>query len=370
MRILERHIAQSIVQIFCLTVLIFCFLYILIDATSNLDEIIGRKIPIVILLRYYLSFFPVILVQTSSIACLISVLLTFSSLNNHNEIIAMRTSGLNFWQITKPALCFSLVIAASVFFVNERLVPEASVTTQQMREENMMLKVDRMRKSTEVIRNLTFYGLKNRLYFIDSFNPREQVLEGVTILEHDQNQNTQQKIVALKGVWTGIAWKFYQCQITVFNPVNITSPVKIKVYKEKLMDIKETPDDFLNQRLNVSSMNIRQLSRYIAKFATSGAHKALQNLRVDMHSRIAFPFGNVVIVLVGLPFALIFKSRRGATFTALGLAVCVGFLYYVVNAVSIAFGKGGFLPPILAAWMAPILFCLIALSLIETRSVN
>ncbi|MBI5415905.1 MAG: LptF/LptG family permease, partial [Candidatus Omnitrophica bacterium] len=242
--------------------------------------------------------------------------------------------------------------------------------TQQIRDENMMLKVDRMRKSTETIRNMTLYGLKNRLYFIDTYNPREQILEGITIIEHDASQNIEQKIVALKGVWTGIAWKFYQCQVTVFNPVNITSPVKIKVYKEKLMDIKETPNDFLSQRLNVSSMNIRQLSRYVAKFASSGAQKALQSLRVDMHQRIAFPVGNVVIVLVGLPLALMFKSRKGATFTAMGIAVGTGFLYYVVNAVAIAFGKGGFFPPVVAAWATPVLFTLIALSVIETRSVN
>ncbi|MBI5150762.1 MAG: LptF/LptG family permease [Candidatus Omnitrophica bacterium] len=367
MRILERHIVKSVIQIFFSTVLVFCFLYILIDATSNLDEIIDRKVALAVLVKYYLSFFPVILVQTSSIACLIAVLLTFSSLNNQNEILAMRAGGLNFWQITRPALCFSLVVAAAVFFVNEQIIPTAAATTQQIRDENMMLKVDRIRKNTEVIRNMTLYGLKNRLYFIDSYNPRDEVLEGITIIEHDANQNIEQKIVALRGVWTGIAWKFYQCQITVFNPVNITSPVKIKVYKEKLMDIKETPDDFLSQRLNVSSMNIRQLSLYITKFATSGAQKALQSLRVDMHQRIAFPIGNVVIVLAGLPFALMFKSRKGATFTALGIAVGTGFLYYVVNAVSIAFGKGGFFPPVVAAWATPALFAMVALSVIESN---
>ncbi len=351
-------------------VLIFSLLYILIDATSTLDEIIDRKIPLVILLKYYCSFLPEILVQTSSVACLISVLLTFSSLNNHNEIIAMRASGLNFWQISRPALCFSLIIAAVVFLVNERIVPETYTTTQQIRDENMILKVDRIRKDTEVIRHMTFYGLKNRLYFIDSFNPYDRMLEGITILEHDEDQNVHQKIIALRGVWTGIAWKFYECQIMAFNPFNITSPVKIKMYKEKLMDIKETPDDFLNQRLNVSMMNIRQLNQYITKFATSGAHKALQNLRVDMHRRIAFPFGNVVIVLAGLPFVLIFKTRRGETFTALGLAVCVGFLYHVINAVSIAIGKDGLFPPVVAAWATPALFTLIALGLIKTKSVN
>jgi len=282
----------------------------------------------------------------------------------------MRSSGLNFWQITKPAIMFGLVISVLVFWVNERLVPEATQVTNQIRNENMMLEVDRIRKKREKIKNLTFYGLMNRLYFIDTFDPDSNELKGITIIENDQHQNMTQKIVALKGVWTGIAWKFYQCQITTFNNNDIKTPIKIKVYKSKLMDIKETPEDFLKQRLNVTSMNILQLRSYIDRFSKSGAIKALNNMRVDLHQKIAYPFGNFVIVLIGLPFALMIRNRKGGTFVSLGLAIVLGFLYYVANAVSLAFGKSGLLPPILSAWAAPLLFTIMALIVIETDFSN
>jgi len=371
MRILDRYITKSIITIFTITILTFCFLYILIDITSQLDEFIDRQVPVDILIQYYLSYFPIILSQPiSSVACLIAVLFTFSSLNATNEIIAMRSSGLNFWQITKPAIMFGLIISVMVFWVNERLVPRATEITQQIRNENMILLVDRIRKKKEKIRNLTFYGLKNRLFFIDSFDPDTDELSGITIIEHDQEQNVKQKIVALKGVWTGIAWKFYQAQITTFDRDDITTPLKIKVYKEKLMDIKESPDDFLKQRLNVNSMNIRQLEDYIDRFSKSGAQKALNNMRVDLYQKIAYPFGNFVIVLVGLPFALMIRGRKGGAFIAIGMALLLGFLYYVANAVSIAFGKGGLLSPVLSAWLTPILFTTIALVIIETDFAN
>ena len=86
-------------------------------------------------------------------------------------------------------------------------------------------------------------------------------------------------------------------------------------------------------------MNIKQLKSYIDRFSKSGAIKALNNMRVDLHQKIAYPFGNFVIVLVGLPFALMIRSRKGSTFMSLGLAIILGFLYYVANAVSLAFGK-------------------------------
>jgi len=351
--------------------LTFCFLYVLIDVTSQLDEFIDRKVPIDILVQYYISYFPIILSQPiSSVACLIAVLFTFSNLNTGNEVVAMRSSGLNFWQITKPAIIFGLIISIMVFWVNEKLVPKATEITQQIRNENMVLLVDRLRKKQEKIKNLTFYGLQNRLYFIDTFDPDVNELKGVTIIEHDEQQNMKQKIVTLKGVWTGIAWKFYQCQITTFSETDINTPLKIKVYKEKLMDIKESPDDFLKQRLNVTSMNIRQLKSYIDRFSKSGAAKALNNMRVDLHQKIAYPFGNFVIVLLGLPFALMIRSRKGSAFVSIGIALILGFLYYVANAVSLAFGKSGLFPPILSAWATPLLFVIIAIIVIETDFAN
>ena len=367
MRLIDTYISKSIVAVFSSTVLVFCFLYVLIDMASNLNEIIDRKVPIVVLLQYYASFLPIILVQTSSICCLIATLFTFSQLNSCNEIIVLRTAGLNFWQISKPAIIFALLISSFLFWINERYVPQAAVTSEEIRNENIILKVDTERKKKATIKNLTFYGLKNRLFFIDSFDPNTLELEGITIIGQDNNQNISEKISALKGKWTGIAWKFLQCQITTFAPEIINSPKEIKYYEEKLMDIKETPEDFLKQRLNVTAMNIRQLQEYIHRFSNSGAVKALNNLRVDLHQKIAFPFSNMVIVLVGLPLALMTQRRKALTFTSFGIAVLIGFLFYVFNAVGLAFGKGGLFPPMLAAWLAPLLFLGIALYLIKTK---
>lgn len=370
MRILDKYINKNILTTFLFAVTIFTCIYILIDMTAQLDEFLDRKVPIEIIAQYYLSFFPIILVQTSSIACLIAVLITFSSMNNTNEIIAMRASGLNFWQITKSAVFFSILVSIFVFWVNEDMVPKATQLTKKIRNENMILEADRARKKKEKIKNLTFYGLKNRLYFIDTFDPATDELHGITIIEYDNDAKVEQKIVALKGVWTGIAWKFYQCQITSYQSGRVNMPLKLKNYDEKLMDIKETPGDFMKQRINVSSMNIRELKEYINRFSSSGAVRALNNLRVDLHQKIAYPFGNFVIVLLGLPFALRVKSRKGMTFTSVGIAIAIAFFYYICNAVSIALGKGAIIPPIFSAWMAPIIFTCLAICVIEADFSN
>ena len=112
-------------------------------------------------------------------------------------------------------------------------------------------------------------------------------------------------------------------------------------------------------------MNLRQLHGYIKRFSGSGALKTMNNLRVDMHEKITFPLRNFIIVLIGLPFALMsVGKRRAMTFTSIAIALVIGFLYYVSDAVGLALAKGGTLLPWEGAWITPILFTLMALFII------
>jgi lipopolysaccharide export system permease protein len=366
MRIVDRYLLNLIVKIFLSTILIFCFLYVLIDMAANLDDFIRQKVPLRVLLEYYRSFLPIILAQTCPFACLIACLLAFSHANSNNEVIILRSGGLGFWQIAKPALCFGLLISVLIFWINERFVPQATITSENIQEESMTLKSDAGKKK-EPITNLTFYGLKNRLFFIDQYDPEDNTLKGITIIGHDDKQQIKEKLVALSGKWTGIAWKFYKCQITTFGIPGDETTETLTYVDEKLMDVKETPQDFLRQRLNVNSMNIRELYRYIQRFSKSGAQKALNNMRVDFHQKIAYPFGNFIILLVGLPLALMTRRRKALTFTSLGIAIGIGFIFHVTNAVGLALGKGGLFAPILSAWLAPLAFLALACYLIKSR---
>lgn len=356
MRILDNYITRSIAQIFLSTILIFCFLYILIDLATHLEDFISNKVPWQTIAGYYGSFFPIIFVQTAPIACLLATLFTYSSLNNNSEIIALRASGLNFWKITRPAMIFSLMAAALVFLVNEKFVPQSLSISQEIKKEKIELAADKRKSQAQPIKYLFFYGLNNRLFFIDRYDPNSKTLEGITIIGQNEQQIMTEKIVALKGEWTGSAWKLINCQISRYDIASQASSSDVQFFKEKTMDINESPEDLLKQRNSVSSMNIRELKIYIKRFKGSGAIAALNGLKVDLHQKIAYPFACIVIVFAGLPFALATGKRKGLTFASVGIALVIGFLYYVVNAVGLALGKGGMLSPILAAWFAPALF--------------
>ncbi|MBM3251653.1 MAG: YjgP/YjgQ family permease [Candidatus Omnitrophica bacterium] len=360
MRIIDRYILKSIVTIFLGGLLAFFFLYVIVDILSHLEEFLRDKVAFDIIRDYYISFLPIIFVQTAPVAFLLAVLFTFSRLNVNNEIVAIRSAGINIWQLVRQTIFLACLISIIIFWVNEKVIPPAMQLSDKIKTEQIEGKKHTSQK--DKINNLAYFGLNNRLFFINAFIPKELSMEGITVLEQDKNQELRKKIFALKGTWQKDQWTFFGTQIFSYDGTgNETS----EFLEEKVMDIPETPEDFLKQRIQVDYMNIKQLSNYLSKLSDSGAKTVIRNMKVDIQQRYAYPFGTLVVVFMGLPFGLMIRKRKGMTFASFGICIAVGFLYYLVNAVSIALGKSGVFEPIISAWFANILFFMIALILLK-----
>ncbi len=365
MRILDRYILNSMIKVFLGCCFTFLMLYVIIDVFSHLDEILKQKTSIDLLFIYYLNFLPFIFVQVAPFACLLGCLYTLGVLNRNNEIIAMRTSGLSIFKITKTLIVFACLITVLVFLVNDKFIPQSEITKQRIKNQ-MQQEDKKIQKDRREITNLSIYGLRNRLFFINKFIISENEMEGITILEQDNLANVRKKIVASKGIYKDDLWHFYEC-ITYFFDDNGQVKGNPAYFTEQIMDITESPQDFLKQRQKPEFMSVAQLNDYILKLSMSKAKTVVRNLKVDLYHRFFMPLTSLVIVIVGIPFSLIMR-RRATALSSLGIAIMVGFLYYVVNAISVAFGKAGLFPPFLAVSLSHILFLSLGIYLIREIS--
>ena len=363
MRILDRYILKSIVSIFISCIFVFLFLYIVIDLLSNLDEVLKHQASLMLMVRYYLSYLPIMFVQVSPFACLLSTVYTFGRLNHNNEIIAMRSSGLSIFDIARDALIFGLFISFMVFWVSDRFVPSSSVENQKIQTQIQEGTIKNKLKKTETITNLSMYGLRNRLFFINKFSPETKTMEGITILEHDQNQNLTKKIIAPKGIYEDGLWKFFQSITYNFdrNGQVIDEPLYME---EEIMSIPETPQEMASLRQKPEQMNIRQMQNYIWRLSKSGATGIIRNMKVDLYQRFTAPFTSLIIIFLGIPFSLMMR-KRATGMSAIGVSIIVGFCYYVLDAVCLAIGKSGLLLPFMAASLSHIIVLSTSLYLIS-----
>lgn len=359
MKIIDRYVVKEflIPFFYCLTV--FVCLYVVIDLCSRLEDILKNNVEVPVLLQYYAAFLPIIFVRTAPVAALISTLYVLGNLNKYNEITALKASGLNMWRLALPFFYLGIMISITTLIINDRVVPAANLISTTVKEEHL----DKEKKSDEekIVENIALYGTHNRLIHVRKFYAQENLLEEITILEQDENERVTAKIQAKNARWEKERWVFFDCIIYNFDREGkaVDEPT---LFKKMIFDIEEKPKDFLRRESSAEFMNYRKLKEYIRRLSGSGA-KIVRKLLVDLHYKFSFPFVSLVIIFVGIPFAI--SAQGTGKIASIGLALVIGFFYYAVEALSIALGKRGTLPPFLSAWFANILFTSVAVMLMR-----
>ncbi|MBL7157418.1 MAG: LptF/LptG family permease [Candidatus Omnitrophica bacterium] len=352
MIIVARYIFKGFICAFLFCVIILWLLYIIGDIFGFLDEILRERIALISLAAFYWYLTPFILTQIIPVSTLIACVFLLGNLNRHNEITALRASGISMWEILRPMLISAFVISLFVFILNDRLLPPAMRMANRIRYEK--LDVGKRGKSQGIkVRNVAIYGYGNRIIFAREFDIKNSTLEDVIIHRHDVQNDLILKISARTMYWTdNKAWRGKDVVMYKMNNKGefIGDPV---ISKETDITIVETPTDFINNQWKPEYMSFAQLRKYVNIFATSG-RKTYQRFLVDLNYKVAFPFACIIMILISAPFAL--STKRGGALLGMAKGIVIALLYIPVMAVGLALGKGGILPPVIAAWFGNILF--------------
>jgi lipopolysaccharide export system permease protein len=346
--------------IWCLFV--FIIMAVIIDVFSFIEDIVKYRIPVTSIIAFYVYYIPTIFLQAMPMAILLSTIYVLSNLNKNNEIIAMKSSGISLWRILTPVIVIGFIASILTYIVNDRIIPISSKVSNQIRQDE--LETARHREARpKVINNVAIYGAGNRIVFARSYDIEKKQLNDVIIHEHDSSENLISKITAQSGTWVGYGWKF--SKVITYHIDNAGKILEEPLfYEEKMVPLREKPRDFANSEWRADFMSYKDLKRYIRNFKGAST-KLLKSLQVDLHYKISFTFINVIIILIGAPFALI--TTRGGVLIGIGMSIVIGLLYYAVIAISLALGKAGILPPIVAAWIGNVIFAAIGIHLVNKR---
>jgi len=353
MIIVARYIFKGFIGIFLFCTFILWILFVIGDIFGFLDEILRTHIPLASLIRFYWYLTPFILTQIIPIASLIACVYLLGNLNKHNEITALRASGISIWEVLRPIIAATFVISLAVFILNDRCLPSAMRIANRIRYEKLDAGKRGSSHSGIKIENVAIYGHGNRIIFARSFDIQKNILNDVIIHQHDVKNDLVLRFSAQTVYWTKKNnWRAKNVILYKMNNKGefIGDPV---IAKEMDAGLRETPTDFINNQWKPEFMSFMQLKRYMRIFA-AGSKKTYKRFLVDLNHKVAFPFTCMVMVLISAPFAL--STKRGGALLGMAKAIVIALLYIPFMAIGIALGKGGALPPFIGAWFSNILF--------------
>jgi lipopolysaccharide export system permease protein len=316
-----------------------------IDFIQKIDNFIDAGAPSGSVIAYFLYKTPYIMMQMVPITVMLAVILTFCFMEKNNEITAMKACGISIFKISIPIICLSILIAASVFLFSEFVVPSSSTKSNEIWYDE----VKKDKKTFFYGHKHIWYRGKNSIYDINFYDPKKMIMRKATFYFFDDSFRLLKRIDAKKGVWDNGVWKLYDGIVQ-----NIGDRVKYGMEPFDIIElnIPEGPDAFVKRMRGPEEMSYWELKRYAENVGLEG-YDATRYL-VDMNIKIAFPFVNLIMILLGIPIALI--NKRGGTPLAVSLGVVACFFYLVVFGFSRSFGLSEILPPVISAWLANFIF--------------
>jgi len=350
MRIIDKYILKQVFLSYILLLGSFMFLYVIIDLSTQLQDIFKDKPPLAIVLKYYLFFLPQMFVLVSPFSFLLSSLYCIGLLNRNNEIISLRTQGMSILAISKLFLISALLICALSLFVEDKLIPESFIRLKEIGG----YKEGKIKKN-ESIDKFAFYSPEGYLIFAVSFEPKNNILNNVNIFIQNKKGNISEEIIADKVIYREGEWFAKNAYIYKLsnNRISLESP---QFVEEKALFFSDTPAEFLKKaRLTWHDLSLKEISGQISKLSSWKAKKIINSLKVEFHRKIALSFSTLFMLLGSLPFALKVKKRR-VGLSSLGLAFFVFFFYYIMFSLSTPLGKVDFFIPWVACWLPNIFF--------------
>jgi lipopolysaccharide export system permease protein len=174
---------------FIVTLLISMFMLILQFFWVYIDDLMGKGLSVWVILELLMYVSASLIPLALPLAILLSSLMTFGNLAEHNELTALKASGFSLLRIMRPLIIIVLLISAATFFFANYVIPAANLKWHTLIYDIQNKKIATILTPGVYSKHFEGYAIK-----IDSLNGNQCL--GVTI--HDYTQPTQLRTVRAK----------------------------------------------------------------------------------------------------------------------------------------------------------------------------
>ena len=346
MRILDKYLLRefSLPLVYCFDA--FTMLWVVQDLLANLGEFIDAKVTAARIVKYYLLAFPEALVMILPISLLLAVLFCLSNLGRHNELVALRASGISLARLAAPLLAVALVATAVVFAVTQSFVPQSKEKTETF------LRDLRNKGRPSVRRNFYFNNqAENRDWFAHEFDVSRQEMTGAEVTQAAPDGRLVLKVYAQQARWQQDHWEFFD--VVVYNCRQLPEVVT-RAAVTNFPAFKEPPSRLELEGKRPEHLTAVELRRYVRALKRANSTSRLAAYEVELHYRYALPLTSLMVLWLGVPLGL--RISRSGPLRSVGVALLLVVAFYILTHFSIALGKGGWLPPVVAAWLTNAIF--------------
>ena len=296
--------------------------------------------------RYAGYRFPQLIAFAFPFSFLLGALITFTTLNQNSEVVAMKAAGMSAHQLLAPLMAASIGLAGLSFLFNEYVVVDGSRVLAAWDDNDYRP----LPPESGILSNVWVMAgddlVRARLVGGRGEGVR---LTGVTL--YDREDITIRRIIeAERARPDGNGW--------ILEDVRTYDSGMNMVLRQPTMRALNgvEPQRFTLAKVDPDAQSFFTLKRNIAEMERAGVTTA--TAETGMWHKLTQPLSTVLMPLLAA-MAAFGLARSGKVLVRAAIGMALGFTYFVVDNFAVALGNVGAYPPLLAAWAPFLLFLLI-----------
>lgn len=334
-----------------LAILVLTFVMILGNLVKIADMVIRKGVDIVSVSKLLLFMMPSLIRYTLPISALVAVLLSLGRLSSDNEIIAIRSSGVNLLRLIVPLLILGIILSLILLILNDRVIPYSHYASRKT-----LIEVGVKNPTATLEPGVFIDSFQKYILFIYHVDSKKNKLKNIRIYEPQGENKPTRIIVAKSGEFISVPEKNLvklklmdgtSDEPDPQNPINFYK-LNFKTYFINL-NLAQSQDKELRKK--PKDMTLQELNNEIGKLKKEGVEPL--PLITEVTEKVALSFSCLVFILIGIPLAIITHRREKSI--NFGIAFFVVGIYYILLMAFEALSLQGHIAPQIAIWIPNLL---------------
>jgi lipopolysaccharide export system permease protein len=340
--ILDRYLVRQFFPIFFIASAMFVLLLGLIELFANLWRYLQYEVSAADILRVTLYYVPKSFSYALPISLLFAAAYTLGDLYGKNELTSIFSSGIPFWRFSISLVVIGLAASVFSFFFDDRVV----VPTLRVKNElsRALLHQQRTENNSDIVIKTEGGRL---IYAVDFYDYVEESLNGLSIVELDENGKFLYQIRCPRALWNGTYWSLSNAVVYKWEDglLRINPLPNTERYREE-------PDAFRRSAVEAEELPVRDARLLIKDLRQRGL--PFTEVLADYHRRFSFPVVSLVVMLLSISMGGRFKKNILLMSLLASLAAAV--VYYVMEMISMMMARLGYIPAGAGAWFPVVSF--------------
>ena len=345
MKIIDRYLGSQFLRPLAACGAIFTILVLVGHFFDKMEIFNNFHAHLADIVLYLILGLPYWLNVMFPVAALLALVFSLGQLEQRGEITAMRSAGISFFRLYVPFLAMGVLISLISLMGGMTCFPSLSSKANVLYRQHI--------KHEQVFNTLKDHivvtGRDHQRFTIGTLDTKTGTLTDIVVDQFDDRGHLLRTLSAQQGHYQNGQWMFNRGNFIQFDA---SGNIQQEPFQEKLLDIHEKPEDLMYENRKADDMThseIRQRIRHLQELGVPSFKE-----QVALHLQFALPFANVVVILLGIPFAL--RSQQKGRVQSIAYVLGAAFLYWGTVSVFQSLGEQGHLPAWVSAWAANFIF--------------